>query len=273
MISLLFSHSVVSDCLWPHGLQHARLPCPSPSPWVCSNSCPTQTWVGDAIQPSHPLLPPSLPALNLKRLSISVFSSKSALCIRWPKYCSCSFSLSPSSEYSGLISFRIDWFDLLLILLCKDKWCPRNGQAEMVVCGIYKWTCPWCKCSMVQNSILWGSSGWTYRYRHQWLMANHEDMGVYELTTSKAIWGMAAGALASTWPLLHLHGSEDGRLLTVQKSTRISVRTPPSTFVGLWVCFFWEIVSNRKGRCLVQPISGSRHVKKKLYHFSWGWRT
>ena len=66
--------------------------------------------VGDAIQPSHPLpllLPPSI------FLSISVYSNESVLCIRWPKYWSFSFSISPSNEYSGLISFRIDWFDLL----------------------------------------------------------------------------------------------------------------------------------------------------------------
>ena len=67
--------------------------------------------VGDATQPSHPLsslllLPPSPP-------SIRVFSNESVLHIRWPKYWNFSFSISPSNEYSGLISFRIDWFDLL----------------------------------------------------------------------------------------------------------------------------------------------------------------
>ena len=65
--------------------------------------------VGNAVQPSHPLSSPSLPAFNLS--SIRVFSNESALCIRWPKYWSFSFSISPSSEYSGLIFFRIDWFD------------------------------------------------------------------------------------------------------------------------------------------------------------------
>ena len=58
---LLFSHSVVSDYLWPHGLQHTRLPCPSSSPGACSKSCPLRS---DAIQSSHPLSPSSLPALN-----------------------------------------------------------------------------------------------------------------------------------------------------------------------------------------------------------------
>ena len=69
-------------------------------------------WVGDAIQPSRSLLSPS-PALKLSHHR--VFFSKSALCIRWPKYWSFSFSISPSNKYSGLISFRIDWFDFLAV--------------------------------------------------------------------------------------------------------------------------------------------------------------
>ena len=74
----------------------------------------TQTYmhpVGDAIQPSHPLSSPSLPAFNLSQHQ--GLSNESALCIRWPKYWSFSFRISPSNEYSGLISLRIDWFDLL----------------------------------------------------------------------------------------------------------------------------------------------------------------
>ena len=69
-------------------------------------------WDGDAIQPSHPLLPPSLPALNLSQHQS--LSKVSALRIRWLKYWSFSFSVSPSNEYSGLNSFRIDWFDIPL---------------------------------------------------------------------------------------------------------------------------------------------------------------
>ena len=70
-------------------------------------------WVGDAIQLSYPLLSPSPPAFNL--CSIRVFSNESVLCIRWQKYWSFSFSISPSKEYSGLISFRMDWLDLLTV--------------------------------------------------------------------------------------------------------------------------------------------------------------
>ena len=77
---------------------------------VCSNSVHR---VGDAIQPSHPLSSSSrVPSIFP---SIRVFSNKSALHIRWPEYWSFSFSISPSSEYSGLISFRIDWLDLLAV--------------------------------------------------------------------------------------------------------------------------------------------------------------
>ena len=105
-----FSRSVLSDSLRPHGLQHARLPCPSPTPRAYSNSTSVVL-----VMPSnhlilcHPLfLTPSIFP------SIRVFSSQSVLHIRWPKYClSFSFSISPSSEYSELISFRMDLLDLL----------------------------------------------------------------------------------------------------------------------------------------------------------------
>ena len=114
LLLLLFGHSVVSDSLWPHGLQHARHPCPSPSSEACSNSCPLRQWCHPTISSSvcHPLL--SLPSA-FKRPSKRAFSNESALCIRWPKYWSFSFSISPSNEYSGLISFRKDYFDLLAV--------------------------------------------------------------------------------------------------------------------------------------------------------------
>ena len=110
--SIQFSHSVVSNSLSPSGLQHARLPCPSPTPRTCSNSCPSSLWCYPTISSSvcRPLLfPPSIFP------SIRVFSNESALRISWPKYWSFSFSISTSNEYSGLISFRMDWLDLLQV--------------------------------------------------------------------------------------------------------------------------------------------------------------
>ena len=108
--SVQSSHSVVSDSSWPHGLQHARLSCPLPTPGVCSNSCPSSGWCHPTILSCHPLL--LLPSVFP---SIRVSSRESVLHIRWPKYWSFSFSISLPNEYSGLISFRIDWFDLLAV--------------------------------------------------------------------------------------------------------------------------------------------------------------
>ena len=97
-------------CLQPHGAQHAWLSCPLLCPRVCSNLCPLNRWCHPTISSSVTLFsscPQSFPGL--------VFSNESAFCIKWPKYWSFSFSFSPSNEYSGLISFRVDWFDLLTI--------------------------------------------------------------------------------------------------------------------------------------------------------------
>ena len=102
----------MSDSLQPYGLQHARLPCPSLAPGVCSNSCPLSWWCHPTISSSVTRLLLPLPSIFP---SIRIFSNESALRIRWPKYWSFSFSISPSNEYSGLVSFRIDWFDLLAV--------------------------------------------------------------------------------------------------------------------------------------------------------------
>ena len=109
-----FSCSVVSNCLQP-------MDCVMPGFPVYHTLLElTQTHVlchvGDLIQPAHPLLPPSIFNLPLSIFpSIRVFSKESVLSIRWPKYWSFSFSISPSNEYSGLISFRMDWLDFLAV--------------------------------------------------------------------------------------------------------------------------------------------------------------
>ena len=109
--SVQFSRSVVSDSLRPHESQHARPPCPSPTPGVHSNSRPSSQWCHPAISSSVIpfLLPPPIPPI------IRVFSNESTLCMRWPKYWSFSFIISPSSEHPGLICFRMDWLDLLAV--------------------------------------------------------------------------------------------------------------------------------------------------------------
>ena len=107
---LLISHSVVSDPLQPHGPQHARLPCPSPTPRTCSNSCPLSWWCHPAVSSSVVPFSSCLQSFQHQGLS-----TESALRIRWPKYWSFSFSISPSNEHLGLMSFRMDWLDLLAV--------------------------------------------------------------------------------------------------------------------------------------------------------------
>ena len=95
----------MSDSLQPHGLQHARPSCPSPTPGVYSNLS-----IESVMPSNHLILCLLLPSIFP---SIRVFPNESVLCIRWPKYWS--LSISPSYEYSGLISFRMDWLDLLAV--------------------------------------------------------------------------------------------------------------------------------------------------------------
>ena len=98
----------MSDSLWPHELQDSRPPCPSLSPRVCSIYMSTES----VMTSNHLILFP-LFLLPSMFPNIRVFSNELALHIRWPKFWS--FSISSSSEYSGLISFTIDWFDLLAV--------------------------------------------------------------------------------------------------------------------------------------------------------------
>ena len=122
---------VMSDCLQPHGLQHARL-------------LFTISWSSlklmsvESVMPSkhlilcHPLLLPSI------FLSIRVFSNESAFHIRWPKYWSFSFSISPSNEYSGLISFRMGWFDLLAVQgTLKSLLQHHSSKASVLHCSAF----------------------------------------------------------------------------------------------------------------------------------------
>ena len=114
--SVQFSSSVMSASLQPHGLQHARLPCPSPTPGAYSNSCPSSWWYNPNILSS---VIPFSSHLQSFPASGSFFPRSQFFTSRWPKYWSFSYSISLSNEYSGLISFRIDCFDLF---------CPRDSQ-------------------------------------------------------------------------------------------------------------------------------------------------
>ena len=99
----------MSDSLRCHGPQHARPPCPLPTPGVYSNSCPLSWWCHPTISSS------AISFSHLQSFPASVFSNESGLHIRWPKFWSFSFSITPSNDYSGLISFSMDWLDLLAV--------------------------------------------------------------------------------------------------------------------------------------------------------------
>ena len=110
MQELLFSCPVISNSLQSQGLQHTRPPCPPSSPRVCPSSCSLHWWCYPAISSSDTLFsfcPQYYPASGTFPMS--------AVCIRWPEYWSFSFSISPSNEYSRLISLKTDWFDLLAV--------------------------------------------------------------------------------------------------------------------------------------------------------------
>ena len=130
--SVQFICSVVSNSLWPHRLQHTR-PVHHQLPEF------TQThvhWVSDAIPPSHPLSSPSSTTFNLSQHQ-DIFN-ESVLGIRWPKYWSFSFSISPSTEYSGLISFRMDWLDLLAVQeILKSVLQHHSSNASTLWCSAF----------------------------------------------------------------------------------------------------------------------------------------
>ena len=130
LMSVQFS-SVAQSCLTlqPRGLQHARLTCPTSTLRAYSNSCPLSQWC-------HILLSTSPPALNLS--SIGVFSNESVLHIRWPAYWSFSFSINPSNEFSGLISFRMDWVDLLAVQgTFKSHLQHHRSKASILQCSAF----------------------------------------------------------------------------------------------------------------------------------------
>ena len=131
--SVQFSHSVLSDSLQPHEPQHTMLPCPSPTPRVYPNPCPSSWWTSNHFILCHPplLLPSILP-------SIRVFSNESVPHNRWPKYWSFSFNISPSNEQPGLISFRMDWLDLLAVQgTLKSLLQHHSSKASVLRCSAF----------------------------------------------------------------------------------------------------------------------------------------
>ena len=123
----------MSNSLRPHGLKHARFTCPSASPRACSNSCPLSWWCHLTISSSD------VPFSScLQACPASGSFQESALCIRWPKYWNFSFNISPSSEHPGLISFRMDWLDLLAVQgTLKSLLQDHSSKASILWCSAF----------------------------------------------------------------------------------------------------------------------------------------
>ena len=131
--SVQFSHSVVSDSLRLHESQHTRLPCPSPTSGVHPNSSIESVMPSSYLILCCPLLLlPSIPP------SIRIFSNESTLCMRWPKYWSFSFSIISSKKHPGLISFRMDWLDLLAVQgTLKSLLQHHSSKASILRCSAF----------------------------------------------------------------------------------------------------------------------------------------
>ena len=126
----------MSDSFWPHGMQHTRPPCPLLTPGACLNSC--HQLIELVIPCNHLILCHPLLLLPSVFPSIRVFSNESVLCIRWPNYWSFSFGISPSSEYSGMISFRIDWSNLLAVQgTLKSLLQYHNSKGSILWCSAF----------------------------------------------------------------------------------------------------------------------------------------
>ena len=123
----------MSNSLWPHEAQHARLPCTSPTPGVHPNPCPLSWWCYSTTSSSvipFSSCPQSFPASGSFQMS--------QLCIRWPKYWSFSFNISPSKEHPGLISFRMDWLDLLAVQGTLKSFLQHHSEkASILLCSVF----------------------------------------------------------------------------------------------------------------------------------------
>ena len=137
---LLFSHSAVSNSLWPHGQQHIRLPCPSLSPVIYSHSCSLSWWC-------HPIISSSVTTFFSCPQSFSAlgaFPKSWLLASGGQNTRASSFSLSPSNEYSRLTFVMIDWFDFLAVQGTLKSLIQHHSSKASIV---------WCSCALLWSSI------------------------------------------------------------------------------------------------------------------------
>ena len=181
--------------LQPHGLQHTRLPCPSPTCRAYSNSCPSCQWCHPTISSS--VVPFSSHLQSFP--SIRVFSNELVLHIRWPKYWSFNFSISPSNEHSGLISFGIDWLDLLAVQGTLKSLLQHHSSKESIL---------WCSAFfIVQFSHPYMTTGKTIALTRWTIFGNRAPLTASRPRFSPVSchWSAPLHSPATTLAAVHLH--------------------------------------------------------------------
>ena len=227
----------MSDSLWPHGLQHARLPSISLSLGVCSNSCPIES----VIPSNHLILCCPLFFLPSVFPSMKVFTNESALHIRQPKYWSFSFSISLSNEYSRLISFRIDQCNLLAVQgRLKSLLQHHNLRVSVLWCSDF---------FMVQISHPYRATGKTIALTIQKFVGKaaftiHSDLGAQ---------GGKKSVTASTLPPSICHEVMDHKQLdTTEQLNWTELMGPDAVIFVFWILYFFFFFSvwKRNGQIL-----------------------
>ena len=219
---------------------------------------PTQTpvhQVGDAIQPSHPLLSPSPPALNLSQHQ--VFSKESAFRIRWPKYWSYSFNISPSKEHSGLVSFRMDWLDLLAVQgTLKSLLQHHSSKASILQCSAF-FTVQLSHPSMTTGKTI-ALSRWTFVGKVMSLLLNMlSSLVIAFLPRSKRL-------------LISWVQSPSAVILEAQKTKSNTVSTASHLFPMKWwdqMPWFWFFECWALSQLFHSPLSLSSRGSSVTLHF------
>ena len=230
VLLLLFSHSVTSRSLKPHGLQHVRLSFPSLYPRVCSDSCSLSWWCHPTISSSAAFLSFSLQSLRAS----GSFSPELAL-ITWPKYWSFSVSISTSNEYSGLISFRIDFwsnplgFDfwlqikkdfLLISLLSTGLSRVSSSTTVSFQCFHYfsRFQCFQWQCAKVILVLLFFSTS-LYSWPLNTMVLNYVSLLLHEFLSINMYYSTTHSTDTEGQPLHSLHRFHELNPHTVQGST------------------------------------------------------
>ena len=254
--SIEFSCSVVDNSLQPHESQHARPPCPSPTPGVYSNSCPLSWWCHPAISSSvvpFSSCPQSLPASR-------------SFPMRWPKYWSFSFSISPSNVHPGLISFRMDWLDLPAVQgTLKSLLQPHSSKASILWCSAF-FTVQLSHPYMTTRKII-ALTRWTFVGKVMSLLFNMlSRLVITFLLRSKCLlisWLQSPSAV-----ILEPKKMKSDTVFTVSSSICHELMGPDAMILVFWMLSFKPTFSLSSFTFMKRLFSSSQYSFKLLLFFS-----